>query len=71
MLIALKDSMKQARAVKEQEILSILIERPDLSYEAIGKMFGVSEWPIKQIVKKYNLNRKRGPKKPIIRNTGA
>ena len=69
MPVALKDSMKQARAVKEQEILSILIERHDLSYEAIGKMFGVSEWPIKQIVKKYNLNRKRGPKKSIIQNT--
>ena len=60
-----------ARAVKEQEILSILIERHDLSYEAIGKMFGVSEWPIKQVVKKYKLNRKRGPKKSTVQNTGA
>ena len=71
MPVGLKDSLRTARLAKEQEILSILIERHDLSYEAIGKVFGVSEWPIKQIVKKYNLNRKRGPKKSIIQNTGA
>jgi DNA-directed RNA polymerase specialized sigma subunit len=62
MPIGLKDSMRAARAAKEQEILDVLINRKDLSYEQIGQMFGVSEWPIKQIVKKYHLKRERGPK---------
>jgi transposase len=71
MPIGLKDSMKMARAAKEQEILDVLINRKDLSYETIGKMFGVSEWPIKQIVKKYNLKRPTGPKKPTTAVTPA
>jgi transposase len=62
MPIGLKDSMKMARLEKEQEIITVLLQRPDLSYEAIGEMFGVSEWPIKQIVQKYRISRRRGRK---------
>jgi hypothetical protein len=62
MPIGLKDSLKMARLAKEQEIVSVLLKRPDLSYEAIGRLFGVSEWPIKQIVHKYQLSRPRGRK---------
>ncbi len=50
------------RLAKEQEIVAVLLERSDLSYEAIGRLFGVSEWPIKQIVQKYQLSRPRGRK---------
>ena len=62
MPIGLKESFKMARLAKEQEIVAVLLERPDLSYEAIGRLFGVSEWPIKQIVKKYQVSRPRGRK---------
>jgi hypothetical protein len=62
MPIGLKDGLKVARLAKEQEIVTVLLERPDLSYEAIGRLFGVSEWPIKQIVQKYQLSRPRGRK---------
>ena len=62
MPVGLKDSIKMARLEKEQEIIAVLLQRPDLSYEAIGRLFGVSEWPIKQIVQKYQLSRPRGRK---------
>ena len=62
MTVGLKDSLKIARLAKEQEIVTVLLQRPDLSYEAIGRLFGVSEWPIKQIVQKYQLSRPRGRK---------
>jgi DNA-directed RNA polymerase specialized sigma24 family protein len=62
MPIGLKDSLKMARLAKEQEIVTVLLQRPDLSYEAIGKLFGVSEWPIKQIVQKYRMSRRPGRK---------
>ena len=62
MPIGLRDSMKLARLEKEQEILAVLLQRPDLGYEAIGELFGVSEWPIKQIVQKYRISRRRGRK---------
>jgi hypothetical protein len=55
-----------ARLAKEQEIVTVLLERPDLSYEAIGRMFGVSDWPIKHIVHKYQLSRPRGRKSKNI-----
>lgn len=62
MPIGLKDSMKLARLEKEQEIIAVLRERPDLSYESVGELFGVSEWPIKQIVQRYRMSRRRGRK---------
>lgn len=62
MFVKLKDSLKIARLEKEQEILTVLLERAELSYEAIGKLFGVSEWPIKQIMRRNQLSRPRGRK---------
>jgi hypothetical protein len=62
MPIGLKESVKMARLAKEQEIVRLLLQRPDLGYEAIGELFGVSEWPIKQIVQKYRISRRRGRK---------
>ncbi|HEV2399386.1 MAG TPA: hypothetical protein VGS27_20735 [Candidatus Sulfotelmatobacter sp.] len=62
MPVGLKESFKMARLAKEQEIVAVLLERPDLSYGAIGRLFGVSEWPIKQIVKKHQLSRPPGRK---------
>jgi hypothetical protein len=62
MPIGLKDSMKLARLEKEQEIIAVLLDRPDLSYESVGKLFGVSEWPIKHIVQKYRISRRPGRK---------
>ncbi|MBZ5720743.1 MAG: hypothetical protein LAO03_10220 [Acidobacteriia bacterium] len=66
MPVGLKDSLKMARLAKEQEIVTILLQRPDLSYEAIGRLFGVSEWPIKRIVEKYRISRPRGRKAKSI-----
>ena len=66
MPVGLKDSLKMARLAKEQEIVTVLLQRPDLSYEAIGRLFGVSEWPIKQIVKKHQLARPRGRKRKDV-----
>ena len=63
--------MKLARLGKEQEILAVLLQRPDLSYEAIGELFGVSEWPIKQIVQKYRISRRRGRKVKNITSVAA
>lgn len=62
MPVGLKDSIKMARLAKEQEIVTVLLQRPDLSYEAIGRLFGVSDWPIKRIVEKYRISRPRGRK---------
>jgi DNA-directed RNA polymerase specialized sigma subunit len=62
MPIGLKDSLKIARSEKEQEIVRVLLQRPDLTYEAIGELFGVSEWPIKRIVQKYRMPRRPGRK---------
>ena len=62
MPIGLRDSLKIARLEKEQEIVTVLLQRPDLSCEAIGELFGVSEWPIKQIVQKHRMSRRRGRK---------
>lgn len=62
MPIGLKESLMMARVAKEEEIVSVVLQRPDLSYEAIGELFGVSEWPIKHIVQKYRMSRRPGRK---------
>jgi hypothetical protein len=66
MPIGLKESVKIARLEKEQEIVRVLLQRTDLSYEAIGELFGVSEWPIKHIVQKYRMSRRPGRKAKAI-----
>ena len=71
MPIGLKDSLKMARLAKEQEIVTVLLHRPDLSYEAIGELFGVSDWPIKQIVQKYRMSRRPGRKATKITAAAA
>ena len=75
MPIGLKESVKMARLAKEQEIIVVLLQRPDLSYEAVGKLFGVSEWPIKQIVQKHRMSRRPGRKvkniSPVAESKGV
>ena len=71
MPIGLKESVKMARLAKEQEIVRLLLQRPDLSYEAVGELFGVSEWPIKHIVQKYSMSRRPGRKVKSIARLAA
>ena len=61
--VGLKESIKMARIAKEQEIADVITSRKDLTYEQVGRLYGVSEWTIKQLVIKLHLTglRKRGP----------
>lgn len=63
MQISLKNTLKTARLSFDARLAAVLIARPDLSYEQIGKDFGVSETVIRRVMKQYSIGlRKRGPK---------
>jgi hypothetical protein len=63
MPISLRESMRMARTAKELEILEVIRSRTDLTYEIIGKAFGVSGDTIKVINRRIGTARVRGPKK--------
>lgn len=61
---SVREQLETARFKVEAQVAEIVLARKDLSYEAIGKMFGISESTVKEIVKRRGVSpeRKRGPK---------
>lgn len=59
-----REQLRTARFKAESQVAEIVLTRKDLSYEAIGKMFGISESTVKEIIKRRGVNpeRKTGPK---------
>ena len=49
-----------------QEIISAILNQPELRYADIAKLFGISYWAVNAIVKRYGLTgklgRRSGPK---------
>jgi len=61
---SLKEQLNTARFKVEAQVAEIILTRKDLSYESIGRMFGISESTVKEIIKRRGVNpqRKTGPK---------
>jgi transposase len=59
----MRDTLKTARLRFDTRLAEVLVRRPDMSYDEIGKAFGVSETAIRGVLRRFNLGaRKRGPK---------
>ena len=61
---SVREQLETARFKVEAQVAEIVLTRKDLSYEAIGKIFGISESTVKEIIKRRGVNpqRKTGPK---------
>lgn len=61
--IDLRARIEQVRLNFDTRLAEVLLERPDLSQDEIGKQFRVSRNVIRRVMKQFNINaRKRGPK---------
>jgi transcription initiation factor IIE alpha subunit len=62
--INLRARIEQVRLSFDTRLAEILLSRPDLSRDEIGKQFGVSQSVIRRVMKQFNMNaRRRGPKR--------
>jgi DNA-binding GntR family transcriptional regulator len=69
--IDLRARIEQVRLSFDTRLAEVLLDRPDLSQDAIGRQFGVSRNVIRRVMKQFNINtRKRGPK-PVQRVLNA
>jgi hypothetical protein len=59
---ALKDVVAAARRQARLEIRGFILARPELSYVAIGKLFGIGDDLVQGVATEFGLKRKRGPK---------
>ena len=61
--IDLRARIEQVRLDFDTRLAEVLLGRPDLSQDEIGKQFRVSRNVIRRVMKEFNINaRKRGPK---------
>ncbi len=61
--IDLRARIEQVRLNFDTRLAEVLLQRPDLSQDEIGKQFRVSRNVIRRVMKQFNINaRKRGPK---------
>jgi DNA-binding GntR family transcriptional regulator len=61
--INLRARIEQVRLRFDARLAEVLLGRPDLSQDEIGKQFGVSQNVIRRVMKQFNISpRKRGPK---------
>lgn len=61
--IDLRARIEQVRLSFDTRLAEVLLGRPDLSQEQIGKQFRVSQNVIRRVMKQFNINtRRRGPK---------
>ena len=70
---SIREQLKTARFQVEAQVVEIILTRKDLSYEAIGRKFGISESTVKQIIKRRGVNpqRKRGPSQAYLKALSA
>jgi len=57
-----RDAVAAARRAIRVEIRDAIVGRDDLSYTAIGQLFGVSWWTVQQVANEFGV--KRGPRGP-------
>lgn len=60
-----REAVAAARRAIRLEIRDAIVGRDDLSYTAIGSLFGVSWWTVQQIANEFDV--KRGPRGPRSR----
>lgn len=61
--IDLRARIEQVRLNFDTRLAEVLLDRPDLSQDEIGKQFRVSRNVIRRVMKEFHINaRKRGPK---------
>jgi DNA-directed RNA polymerase specialized sigma24 family protein len=66
---SIRERLKTARFRIESQVAEAVLARKDLSYAAIGKMFGISESTVKEIIKRRGVRpqRKRGPSQAYLK----
>jgi len=57
-----KEAVAAARRSIRLEIRDTIVNRDDLSYTAIGRLFGISWWTVQQIANEFGVQ--RGPRGP-------
>jgi hypothetical protein len=60
----LKESLKRTRQAVENEITQTILDRPDLTYREIGKLFGVSDAYVAGVAKSRKIQRPAGTASP-------
>jgi len=65
-------SWKETQLEFEMDVAKVILARPELSYEKIGTMFGISEDKVLAIIKRRGVQPGRKPgRKPAEKATGA
>lgn len=61
-----KEAVAAARRAIRLEIRDVIVGRDDLTYTAIGQLFGISWWTVQQIANEFSVNRgPRGPRRSV------
>jgi hypothetical protein len=60
----LKESLQRTRQAVENEIAKTILDRQDLTYREIGKLFGVSDAYVAGIAKSRKIQRPSGTGSP-------
>ena len=55
-----KEAVAAARRAIRLEIRDTIVNRDDLSYTAIGRLFGISWWTVQQVANEFGVNRGQG-----------
>lgn len=55
-----REAVAAARRAIRIEIRDAIVNREDLSYTAIGRLFGVSWWTVQQIANEFDVKRGQG-----------
>lgn len=66
-------SWKETQLEFEMQVAKVILTRPEISYEKIGAMFGISEDKVLSIIKRRGVQpgRKVGRKKQSVARQGA
>lgn len=57
-----REAVRAARRAIRLEIRDAIVNRDDLSYTALGRLYGCSWWTVQQIANEFGV--KRGPRGP-------
>ena len=58
----LKEAIRTAQSKFDLEVRDMIVSRPDLPYQDIGRVFGASYDVVQRVAKDFGLKRKTGPK---------
>jgi len=64
-------TIKEAIRKIHSEIRDLIVSRQDLSYKQVGRLFDISETTVVEIVKKFDLPRRKAGRKAMQTRKGS